>query len=90
MVLETIKPGDKCQYGFKGMWEDGIFVEFWNPQKPDTQTYTGTFSYFEINVNGVLKRGYGKHQIRRKSEHETNTEGKASNTRKVNRKNLEL
>lgn len=64
MVLEELKPGDKAQYGFKGKWLEGIFVEFYNPQFPHLKTYTPNFSYFEIKVNGKIKRGYGMHQLK--------------------------
>lgn len=64
MVLEELKPGDKCQYGFKGEWQEGILIEFWNPQYPHLQTYAPNFSYFTVQVGGKIKRGYGLHQLR--------------------------
>lgn len=62
--ISQILVNDKCLYGFKGKWEEGIFKGFYNPQQPEMTVFTGNFSYFEIEVNGKIKRGYGWHQIK--------------------------
>lgn len=62
--IENLKPGDRVLYGFKGQWSEGILIEFWNPRYPDIQTYTPGFSFFEVNVRGRIKKGYGLQQIK--------------------------